>query len=719
MGILDKVFSIARKKDVIQEGGLELLAKLTGTTLSPKGHLEQYGKSLYVFACVSKIAEKVASTQAKFFRIVSSKGDVKEVVTHPALDLMYRPNPFQTKSELWETMMINLKLTGDAFWFKVRNKGGRVVELWNLRPDMVTIITDPTAFIKEYQFTKSDGAIVHFAPEDVIHFKYTDPLSAYLGMSPLRAAQIRVQTEGFAAEYQRDFFLNSARPDALIKNPQNKLTAEQKTDLRDGWNKKYRGPGNNSKVAILSGGLEYEQISLNQKEMDFIESQKFTRDDILVAFKVPKVILSIVEDVNRANAETGMYIFLSETIKPDVVRIFEKLNEELIYPDFGEEFYLDFVDMTPQNRELQLKEYSEGIVNNYLLINEVRARENLPPVKGGWSFYMPLINQAVGGLPQAEQKALAAKVMKQSDENARVIEQTNLPKQYDFAGRFWLKQKLEIREELEKKVMKSLAGKKIKRAKRKKAWKPLIVGDELRNAYANMINKKLDQSAAKLKDASDAFFAGQQARVEDALGNVKTKARTKKVTVTVEMIYDAAKEEGLSIEFITPYLQQLLEEAGAEAMNMVAPQEDFKDTARIRALIKQRAEEFAMQVSATTIGKLASTLAEGVDAAEGIADLSKRVADVYGEFPSYRSELIARTEATAANNQGMIEAFKQSEVATGKEWINAGDSRVRDEHQDGIGVGGEIVGLDAAFSNGLQFPQEPNCRCVLGPAFLE
>jgi uncharacterized protein with gpF-like domain len=93
---------------------------------------------------------------------------------------------------------------------------------------------------------------------------------------------------------------------------------------------------------------------------------------------------------------------------------------------------------------------------------------------------------------------------------------------------------------------------------------------------------------------------------------------------------------------------------------------------------------------------------------------------VYSDFPAYRSELIARTEATVANNEGALEGYRQSEVATGKEWINAGDGRVREEHMDSpVGVGGEIVGLDDNFSNGLPYPEEPNRRCVLGPAFLE
>jgi SPP1 gp7 family putative phage head morphogenesis protein len=163
----------------------------------------------------------------------------------------------------------------------------------------------------------------------------------------------------------------------------------------------------------------------------------------------------------------------------------------------------------------------------------------------------------------------------------------------------------------------------------------------------------------------------------------------------------------------------MLQQAGQEAMEQVAPAEDFTDSKSIQKLIKSRAKEFAKSTSDTTLDKIASTLADGIASGEGITDLQSRIKDVYEEFPTYRSELIARTEATTANNLGQLEAYKQSGVANGKEWINAGDSIVREEHEDGIGVGGEIVGLDEDFSNGLGFPQEPNCRCVLGPAFLE
>jgi len=103
-------------------------------------------------------------------------------------------------------------------------------------------------------------------------------------------------------------------------------------------------------------------------------------------------------------------------------------------------------------------------------------------------------------------------------------------------------------------------------------------------------------------------------------------------------------------------------------------------------------------------------LAEG----EGMAKISDRINGVYEEFPTWRSDMIARTESTAANNEGFIEAYKQSEVTTHKEWIAVMDSRTRPEHQL---LDGDIVEVGKTFSNGLMYPQEPNCRCVIAPAF--
>jgi len=109
--------------------------------------------------------------------------------------------------------------------------------------------------------------------------------------------------------------------------------------------------------------MKFDNISISQKEMDFIESMHSVRDDILTAFGVPKPIVAVTDDVNRANAETAIYIFQSEVVKPEMERLVEKINEEMVIPDFGVDLYFDFVDPTPDDRQSLIAEYESSLKN--------------------------------------------------------------------------------------------------------------------------------------------------------------------------------------------------------------------------------------------------------------------------------------------------------------------------------------------------------------------
>jgi SPP1 gp7 family putative phage head morphogenesis protein len=165
-----------------------------------------------------------------------------------------------------------------------------------------------------------------------------------------------------------------------------------------------------------------------------------------------------------------------------------------------------------------------------------------------------------------------------------------------------------------------------------------------------------------------------------------------------------------------PFITEYYKNAGEEALDITSPAENFDVTAEMRIALKDRADFFAESMNNTTLLALKDTLAEGLKEGEGIAEMTARVQDIYAEMTDWRAEMIARTEATFANNKGTLEGFKQSGVANAKEWIATLDDRTRDEHLD---LNGDIVGLEEKFDNGLEFPQEINCRCVIAPAFIE
>ena len=713
-----------------QYGGIDLLNRLTSGEWDKGKMLQQYEKSLYVFACVDMISKKIAATPFWLYQVLNSKGDTNEIMSHPAIDLMDRPNQFQDHEEFFKITAINLNLCGDAFWFKARNDRGEVAELWNLRPDFVEIIKDPELFIKAYKFNKTDGTSEIIMPEDIVHFRIPTPLDDYYGTSPIKSANIRIDTESYASQYQRDFFLNNARPDGIIKaNVGASLTEEQKSEIREEFERRHKGVGKNSKLAVLEGDIAYQQVSISQREMDFIESMKFTRDDILVAFHMPKILVSITDDVNRSTSETGMNIFLAETVDPQNKSMWRKINESLISDDFEDTLFFEPEQQAKEDREAKRADYESGLKNGYLTINEVRAEENLEPVEGGDKIYLPFNMMPIGTMSDASQKSIRANYIRNKEIEAKHA------RMKVFRGKGLLYKKLVLKEAIINELKKEYAqestndhAKTLKTAKKavgrqEKAENKAtaLIKAELRDQYAEMVIKSIEQRSKQLKDAMDNQAAEQKTKLLAVLDKIdinkaksvaKRKAIGKETKDAVNTFYKG--QQGVFAEFLFPFVEEYLRQSAMENMAMVNPQKTFEMTPAIKVALKTRAKQFGLGVNDTTREKISSAIAAGLEAGEGMTQISDRISEVYKEFPTWRSDLIARTEATAANNEGIIEAYKQSDVATHKEWIATKDERTRPEHAM---MDGEIVAVDKNFSNGLKYPSEPNCRCVIGPAF--
>jgi len=107
---------------------------------------------------------------------------------------------------------------------------------------------------------------------------------------------------------------------------------------------------------------------------------------------------------------------------------------------------------------------------------------------------------------------------------------------------------------------------------------------------------------------------------------------------------------------------------------------------------------------------------------ESIDKIASRIDDVYNFNERFRSVRIARTEVIGAANEGQLMAYVQEGVGA-KEWITAGDERVRESHQ----IDGQTVKITESFvlNSGvhMQMPGQRNapveeivnCRCAVAP----
>lgn len=118
--------------------------------------------------------------------------------------------------------------------------------------------------------------------------------------------------------------------------------------------------------------------------------------------------------------------------------------------------------------------------------------------------------------------------------------------------------------------------------------------------------------------------------------------------------------------------------------------------------------------------RLNSAITQGIVRGESIPKIAKRIEGV-AAANSKAAIRNARTAVNAAENAGRQAAYEEaaeSGLQLTKIWLATMDDRTRDSH---VEMDGEEVGIDEAFSNGLQYPCDPegdpsevwNCRCTM------
>lgn len=309
-----------------------------------------------VFGIVDRIATSVSLVDWHLYKQAKSgKKEERTVVTsHLAWEIWNRPNPFFTRQELVETCQQHQELIGEQ-WCVVGKSplADLPLELWPVRPDRMDPIPDPKLFLAGYVYTSPDGERVPLATKDVLFARRPDPKSPYRGIGPIKPALTDIDSTRFAAEWNRNFFLNSAEPGGIIQIDR-RLSDDEFDELRKRWAEQHQGVSAAHRVAILEQ-VQWVDRKLTQRDMQFAELRGVTEDAIRKAFGFPKFMLGDVDDVNRANAEASEAAFAQWTLVPRLERWKQLLNNDFL-PLFGTSasgLEFDYENPVPANSEAE------------------------------------------------------------------------------------------------------------------------------------------------------------------------------------------------------------------------------------------------------------------------------------------------------------------------------------------------------------------------------
>lgn len=719
---------------------------LIGQPIAPEMSIQDYIRAYHgwVFSCVRVIAEETADIKLQLFKR-KSQTEFDSVDQHPVLDLLYKVNPMYTSYLMWEATAAYLELTGESFWYLIGPKN-RPSEIWTLRPDWVSVKDTKGSIIESYLYGPPGDKKMEIPFEQMVHFKDFNPNNWYRGFGTVRPADKAVATDEYTADYNKNFFYNSAVPAGALETDQN-MEEEDRQELRDEWNATHRGPGKAWKVAILTAGLKWQDIGMNRKEMDFLEGRRFSRDEIMAMFRVPKPLLTF-DDVNRAAAKEARAILLENVITHKMRRICTFLNEFLL-PRYGDDsLFFNFEDPVPNDETATLAKYDNALRHGWMTRNEVREEEGLEPIEGGDKLLVPFSLQDVGAERTPADKAAQQK-RNLFRFNLRIPPYPYMKYQADqMMERLTLSIELMLRSLMKKRkdlhaaklALKAEEVQIVNETQRELRWKTMVTRTDSREAQytkllGDLFNDQEQRVLAKVNDELKKAFTGEgtitKKELAKAIGKVKS---------NINVVTDLTADDQIFVETLMGYIRTVIEGEGIlQIQSLVDGAVFYMQTEAVKRYLKSDGVKFILTINEETTQQLRDELSLAIDNQESIAQIKERVERVYADARGYRATKIARSEVLRATNFATEQAYIQSGVVEKKEWLTAHDERTcpwcgqMDGKQIGVkevfyeegdvirgkNENGKTVTMTVGIDD-LSFPPlHPNCRCTLIPILKE
>jgi len=336
-----------------------------------------------VYACVRILAETIASLPLHIYKYTDSGKE--KAIDHQLYYLLHdEPNPEMTSFVFRETLMSHLLLWGNAYAQIIRDGRGRVLALYPLLPDRMTV--DRTTDGKLYYEYRKDSGYVILRPEDVLHIPGLG-FDGLVGYSPIAMAKNAIGMAIATEEYGGKFFANGASPGGVLEHPG---VVKDPARIRESWNAVYQGSGNAHRVAVLEEGMKFQPIGIPPEQAQFLETRKFQTEEICRIFRVPPHLVANLDKATFSNIEHQSISFVVHTIRPWLVRLEQGMNKALLSPSEKGQYFVGFVvdGLLRGDYASRMQGYAIGIQNGFLSPNDVRALENMNTIEHGDIYAM-------------------------------------------------------------------------------------------------------------------------------------------------------------------------------------------------------------------------------------------------------------------------------------------------------------------------------------------
>lgn len=297
---------------------------------------------------------------------------------------MRSPDVDQTWFGLVEFWLMSMLHKGNAYAFKLRNPLGQVTGLREIHPDRITTGIAPDGS-KRFMVDRTEQV---YTTRDILHI----PGLSYdgrFGLNPIQYAADAIGAVAGADDYAARFYASGAHMGGIISMP-GYMTSEQAKSLREEWDRFHQGLLNAHKTGVLSGGARYDRISLNPTDTQLLETRQYGVAEVARLLRLPPHKLYDLTRATFSNIEQQSIEAITDGIQPWVDRLEAWINVDPDLLPAG-----NFIEFSMEGRlrgdtASRFSAYASAIGRPWMVPNEARRLENLPPLDGGDDLLSPL-----------------------------------------------------------------------------------------------------------------------------------------------------------------------------------------------------------------------------------------------------------------------------------------------------------------------------------------
>lgn len=360
-----------------------------------------------VYRCVSILANILAMFPKGMYEKLENGR--READDHPLDRLIsFAPNSRQTAFEFWRLVCFHLVLRQNAYVQIVHGDPGRgwVGELVPLHPDRITGPEELPSGRLRYEYKAKDGRTYKLiGGVDIWHLQGLSS-DGLRGMSLVDLASDSFGVSMSAERHAASFFGRGVKPSGIIQSERT-LKPDTAQAMSESFTRLYGGEQGIGKVPVLWEGVKFTPVSMTLKDAEFLDSRKFSVEEIARWFGVPP---HMIGDVERSTSwgtgieQQGLQ-FLIYSLLPWIELIEQSVRFTLVVQP--EKYYpkMNVGALLRMDQKTQAEVFEVLTRIGVLSPNECRALLERNPREGGDEFAPSAASVAkapqIPGRPQA------------------------------------------------------------------------------------------------------------------------------------------------------------------------------------------------------------------------------------------------------------------------------------------------------------------------------